>query len=245
MRDLIKGIFGFFNLEVRKKINHGLLNQNPQMVKGLNRFKKLNLPVNTVIDIGAAAGKWSLAAKEIWTDTSYLLFEPLQERRTELEHLAQKNPNFYFVPKAAGKGKGEIKFVVTEDLDGSGVASSGEVKSNVRSVEVSSIAEEVEKFRLKGPYLVKLDTHGFEVPILEGCEEIIDKISLFIIECYGFRIANNSLLLWEMCDYMDKLGFALFDIVDIMHRQKDGAFWQCDAFFIRKDNPLFKDTSYL
>ena len=234
-----------FNLEVKKKNSPGPLHQNPQMIKGLRRFKKLNLPVNTVIDIGAAAGKWSLAAREIWPDTSYLLFEPLAERKKELEGLTKAYPNFHFVPRAAGKESGSIKFVVTDDLDGSGVASGDQLKSNVRSVEVSSIAEEIKKFGLNGPYLVKLDTHGFEVPILEGCTELLDQISVFIIESYGFRIAKNSLLFWEMCAYMDKIGFALFDIVDIMHRQKDGAFWQCDAFFIRKENPLFKDTNYL
>src|SRR5690606_1041292 len=102
----------------------------------------------------------------------------------------------------------------------------------------------VQRLGLKGPFLVKLDTHGFEMPILEGCSEILPDVELFIIECYGFHITGSSLLFWEMCHEMDKLGFALFDIVDVMHRPKDGAFWQCDAFVIRKSNALFSDNRY-
>jgi hypothetical protein len=111
-------------------------------------------------------------------------------------------------------------------------------------VQVIRLDDAVKEGGLTGPFLVKLDTHGFEVPILEGCSGIVDQVSLFIIECYGFQIADNSLLFWEMCQYMDCLGFRLFDIVDIMHRPKDGSFWQCDAFFIRKENDLFKDNKY-
>jgi hypothetical protein len=47
-----------------------------------------------------------------------------------------------------------------------------------------------------------------------------------------------------MCQYMDNLGYRLFDIVDIMNRPTDKAFWQCDAFFIKKDNPVFQTNTY-
>lgn len=246
MKKLIRGFFGLFNLEVKRSRKKSPAHfYNEQMVKGLGRFKSLKLEINSIVDVGAAAGNWSLSAKALWPESSYLLFEPLEERKKELENLAKIHSNFHFVPLAAGKEKGLIKFVVTDDLDGSGVATGGQGTSNIRSVEVSSIGEEVNKLHLKGPYLIKLDTHGFEVPILEGCTSLLDQTSLFIIESYGFQIADSSLLFWEMCEYMDKLGFRLFDIVDIMHRPKDSAFWQCDAFFIRKENELFKDNKYL
>ncbi|RYE45276.1 MAG: hypothetical protein EOP48_22205 [Sphingobacteriales bacterium] len=72
----------------------------------------------------------------------------------------------------------------------------------------------------------------------------MNQVSCFIIECYGFQIAEKSLLFWEMCRYMDELGFRLFDIVDVMNRPKDGAFWQCDAFFLRKENPVWSNIQY-
>lgn len=214
------------------------------MAMGFQRFTTLDLPISSVIDVGAAAGTWSIKALNIWPNASYLLLEPLQERKLVLESLVKNHPKFRFMPFAAGNRKSNIDFIITDDLDGSGVASSGSDRSLVRSVEVIRLDDAVREHNLQGPFVVKLDTHGFEVPIIEGCNGFLNDVSLFIIECYGFRIADNSLLFWEMCQYMDRLGFRLFDIVDIMYRPKDGAFWQCDAFFIPRTNQIFKYNSY-
>lgn len=241
----LKTLFSLLGYEIRRKPSPSQLPAfiNSDMNGGLMRYKRLDPEVKIVIDVGAAKGKWSMLAKPHWPSASFVLFEPLAERKQQLEDLVKTNPGFYLVTAAAGKEKGSVNFVVAEDLDGSGVSSETN-NLNSRRVIVTSIQDEVKRLNLQGPFLVKLDTHGFEIPILEGCQEIWDNISLFIIECYGFRIAKDSLLFWEMCEYMDNRGFRLFDMVDIMRRSKDGAFWQCDAFFIRKDHVLFRDNSY-
>ena len=217
---------------------------NEAMQNGLTRLRHLNIPVNTIVDVGAAAGTWTQLAKKLWPQCSFLLFEPLAERQDELKKLAGLNPDIFIVPYAAGKTASEAKFYVTADLDGSGVAVNDSFTENIRVVKQISISSEIERLKLKGPYIIKLDTHGYEVPIIEGCEEMMKDVSAFIIECYGFQVAQNSLLFWEMCRYMDKLGFRLSDIVDIMNRPNDGVFWQCDAFFIRNDHEVFSTAKY-
>lgn len=218
--------------------------EKDSMNEGLRRFKALNIPVRTVIDVGAAAGTWSVSASALWPDCSFVLFEPLRERKEELERLVAGNPGFHFVHSAAGSGSGTVQFRIAEDLDGSGVGDNARKQDRARTVDVTSIDLEIKKLGLSGPYVIKLDTHGFEVPILHGCEKVMPDVALFIIECYGFHITNNSLLFWEMCREMDGRGFRLFDVVDVMRRPKDKAFWQCDAFFIRKEHPLFTYNQY-
>jgi FkbM family methyltransferase len=246
VKNIIKSVFSRLGFDVRRKKNkvHGLANLNDKMLAGLKRFKALNIQCNTIIDIGAAEGSWSLTSQKLWPECSYLMFEPLEERKDLLENLCREHSNFHYVPMAAGKERTTIQFIISPDLDGSGVAPSGTQDHQIRSVDVSSIDEEVKTRGLSGPYLIKLDTHGFEVPILEGCSAILKDVELFIIECYGFQIADNSLLFWEMCQYMDRLGYRLYDLVDVMNRPKDGAFWQCDAFFVRKSNTFFKYNHY-
>ena len=234
MKKIISSVFDSFGLQISRRRTGqdlGAQPRNTQMFRGLARLQQLNIPVRTLVDVGAAAGTWSLAAVELWPESEYLLFEPLYERTEELKALEKKYSNFHFVPAAAGRARGEVFFYVADDLDGSGVADLDPVYPSARKVDVKSIDEEVACHSLKGFFLVKLDTHGFEIPILEGCRNILPEISTFIIECYGFQIAENSLLFWEMCRYMDQLGFRVFDIVDIMNRPRDGAFWQCDVFF--------------
>ena len=247
IKQTIRSVFNLLGLEISKKKKEESYFRNPDMISGLSRVSLLNLPITTIVDVGAAQGTWSLSAKEFWPDCNFVLFEPLHERKMELEILAKQNPGFHIINSAAGKNKESIKYFVSNDLDGSGVADQSKVvnENEVRVVDVTRIDAEIKQLQLKGKYLIKLDTHGFELPILEGCEEILNDVSLFVIECYGFQIANNSLLFWEMCRHMDTLGFRLFDLVDVMRRPRDGAFWQCDAFFIHKENSIFNNKAYL
>jgi len=244
LKKFIRKFFSVWGYELKRKAKPPDYLRNQKMMAGLQRCRRAGLDFNTIVDVGAAAGTWSMAASEVWTTSAFLLFEPLIERKQELEILCGRRNGFQFVNAAAGKMSAEVNFIVTDDLDGSGVASAESRGANTRIVQVTRLDTEVQTRNLQGPYLVKLDTHGFELPILEGCSAILDQTELFIIECYGFQIADNSLLFWEMCEHMEGLGYRLFDIVDVMNRPVDGAFWQCDAFFLKKSNPIFREGGY-
>jgi FkbM family methyltransferase len=249
LRKVIRKALNAFGLEINRRPTqiHTLLpeyHRNIEMLQGLGRVKLRDNEFSTIIDVGAAAGSWSQSAYEIWPNAEFVMFEPLAERREELQQLVTKFKNFHFVESAAGESAGEVNFNISEDLDGSGIADGTNNVNTTRTVSVRRLDTTVKSLNLKGRYLIKLDTHGFEVPIIEGASEILKEVDLFIIESYGFQIAEKSLLFWEMCRYMDAKGFRLVDIVDIMHRPGDGAFWQCDAFFAPKKFELFLNNSY-
>jgi FkbM family methyltransferase len=222
----------------KKHIDHSQL-----MLGGLTRSKNLGINPATIVDLGAAKGAWSVEALNFWPASDFVLFEPLAEREAVLKDLSSTNNKFHIVAKAAGKNVENITFHVTEDLDGSGIAANGS-NTEQRTINVTTVDLEIKRLNLKGPYLLKLDTHGYEVPIFEGATEVLKETQLIIVECYGFPIAPNSLLFWETCEYLDKKGFRLSDIVEVVHRPKDNCFWQCDAFFIPKDHPVLKFNTY-
>jgi len=97
---------------------------------------------------------------------------------------------------------------------------------------------------LPGPYLIKLDTHGYEVPILCGAKETLSKTNLLVIETYNFRLLGSSLLFHEIIAYMRERGFGVIDISEPHWRVLDFAFWQIDLFFVRLDRPEFLVNSY-
>lgn len=215
------------------------------MDSALQRCRELHkiIPA-TIIDVGAAEGKWTLLALNEWAKSNYVLFEPLLEREGDLTELKKKYNNIFIINKGAGSEKKEIEFFVTNDLDGSGMADNG-TNANKRKIDLTTIDYEISNLKLKGPYLIKLDTHGFEVPILEGAKETLRETQLLIIECYGFKLGPNTLLFWEMCNHLKDMGFRLIDLVDIYLRKKDGAFWQCDAFFIPDNSTCFTSNTYI
>jgi FkbM family methyltransferase len=245
VKKIIRRLLFHLGLEIKKRSkfesSHSYLFKD--LLRALNNAKERGVFPNTVIDVGAAEGHWTLAAMNVWEQADYLLFEPLKERKEVLEELREKHTKVRYINAGAGRKNEQISFYVSEDLDGSGVADKNSPLYN-REVEVKSIDEEVSRLRLNGPYVIKLDTHGYEVPILEGAKKTLANTSLVIIECYTFHIAPESLLFWEMCDHMDKLGFRTVDMIDLMWRKKDKALWQLDLFFIPKTNPSFQSNSF-
>lgn len=248
MKKLIKRIFkkAGYDIVPANKPAPVVVKVNPDsMVASLRRNNKLIVPPATVIDLGAAQGNWSKEVMPIWPNASYLLFEPLVERQPDLEQLKKQHPNVQFVIAAAGAAETTISFNVTDDLDGSGFYSSpAEGRYQNREVKVVTIDQEVKSHHLQGPFALKFDTHGFEVPILKGATEVLKQTQLIVMECYGFVLSPESKLFPEMCLHLDQLGFRLADIIKIERRPGDAMFWQCDAVFLRKENDVFKNNNY-
>jgi FkbM family methyltransferase len=210
------------------------------MEEGLLRMKKLGILPDTIVDIGAAQGSWTIKGLKFWPNSRYELVEPLSENENHLKELkiAKRNINFHLA--VAGESSGEAWLEVSPDLDGSGVYGGSTLNSRqVPIVRVDDIVRET-----VGSILLKLDTHGYELPILKGAEEALKRTSLLVIEVYGFRISPTCLLFHELSTELEKWGFRLIDMVDIMRRPGDNAFWQCDAFYIRKDHPVFQNITY-
>ena len=252
IKKILKRLFGFLGYTLIKKkrvkvpFENNEANSSVSMaltMKGaLERIAKRGLVVNTVIDVGASDGRWSRACLNIFSDASYLLVEAQEGHREALQKLRDEVTNVDFTLAAAGKEKGTIYFDAG-DLFG-GLASETPIENNGIEVPVIAIDDEVERLHLKGPFVLKLDTHGFEVPILEGAKNLLKNASLVIIETYNFKLTSDSLRYWEMCDYMEKRGFLPVDNVDLMLRSKDNAFWQMDTFFIPKDSEVFTSQKY-
>jgi FkbM family methyltransferase len=212
------------------------------MDAALSRCIKRGLLVNTVIDIGASDGRWSKMCMSLIKDANYLLIEAQEGHKNKLEQFKTENNNAEFIIAAAGKKEGFIYFN-NDDLF-SGSASETPFEKDCIQVPVISIDNEVKKRNLKSPFILKLDTHGFEVPILEGALETLKKAELVIIETYNFKLTNTSLKYYEICGFMEKLGFSSIEMADFMLRIHDKSFWQMDIFFIPNNRQEFDYRSY-
>ncbi len=243
IKKIFKKSLGLLGYQIQKKKGPSLrTKENPfTMRAALKRSFERGLDVQTVIDVGASDGRWSRDCMSFFPNANYLLVEAQEGHTKALENFKKEFANVDFVLAAAGLKSGTIYFD-DSDLFG-GVASDHPIKDGI-IVPVVSLDEQIAGRRLLGPYLLKLDTHGFEVPILEGSKEIIKNASLIILETYNFKLTDNSLRYWEMCSYMETLGFSPVENVDFLLRKKDKAFWQMDTFFLPSQDPIFSKRSY-
>src|SRR5690606_40046290 len=99
----------------------------------------------------------------------------------------QRHPRSYYVI-AAGGDKDGVTYVCTSDPLG-GVAVSYKVETTVE-VPMICLDSLVKTKTLPSPYLIKLDTHGFEVPILEGARETLAQTGIVVMETYKIGRAS-------------------------------------------------------
>jgi FkbM family methyltransferase len=203
---------------------------------GLARAAKAEIPVRSIVDIGASNGSWSRWARRYFPSAKCLLVEPLEEHRPTLERMKAEYPGLEFCIAVAGQEPGTVTFNVTPDLDGSGVYGGG---AGARSVPCITVDDEVEKRGLIGPFLLKLDTHGYELPILAGARNTLRQCSLVVIEVYVFKVSPTAICFNEMVTHMENLGFKVWDLIEPVWRDRDSCLWQFDLIFRPATDPVF------
>jgi FkbM family methyltransferase len=187
--------------------------------------------IETVIDVGASDGRWSQTMMQYYPSARYLLIEA--QRATHEPMLRQfqaSHGNVICEICAAGNRCGEINFDASDPFGGQ--ASSSPYAENNVVVPMETIDGLVRKHNLNGPFLLKLDTHGFEVPIFEGAVDTLANCAMLIVEAYNFNLCPGCLRFYELCGYLEERGFRCVDLFDVMVRPKDQALWQMDMVFI-------------
>jgi len=210
--------------------------------RALWRVLRRDVQIKTVIDVGASNGMWSAVCENHLPDAQYLLVEAQEFHRAALTEYCGARPKADFVLAAAGDKTGEIYFDSGDPFGG--VASHIRTADTKSVVPVTTLDHEIAARALPGPYLLKLDTHGFEVPILEGATQLLKNAELVIIETYNFRLSDTSLLFHEMVDFMRQRGFGVSDVSEPLWRDHDAAFWQFDLFFQPLSRGEFKHNAY-
>jgi len=201
-----------------------------------------NHPVGTVVDVGASTGSWSALALRYLPQARFLLIEAQAHHGHEagMRDLQARTPGLEYVIAAAGPDEGRACFLTSAGEFGGAVAEG----DDGTSVPMTTIDGQIRRLGLPGPYLLKLDTHGYEVPILEGAKDTLRQTSVLVIEAYNFSLRDGCLRFPELCLFMEQLGFRCIDLVDPMRRPKDGALWQFDLIFVPCTRPEFSSNVY-
>ncbi len=208
----------------------------------LERCKSRNPDIQTVIDIGASNGMWTEKCVKYFPEAYYFLVEAQEPHEDGLRRLKKSMPRMDYILSAAGDTDGEIHFDETALFGG--VASHEPFTKNDIMVPVTTIDTQVRKRDLKPPFLLKLDTHGFEIPIFEGARETLTQTELLVVETYNYNISTESLRFHEMCVFLEGQGFRCVDICDPLHRVRDRSLWQFDLFFAPVNSVAFESEEY-
>jgi FkbM family methyltransferase len=201
--------------------------RHPSKPDSLGKIRTLGMPIGTVLDVGVLTGTPEL----IWTfpDIPHLLFEPVTEWNDRIANRYREI-------------KHEIINVAVSDKDGTAtleltsvnpiykithtqVVEQARPDRESRQVPMATLDTLLRDRHAEGPYLLKIDVDGHELPVLAGACETLEKTSVVVIEAH-----ISSLM--ERAKALEAAGFELFDIVDLAYY--DDRLWQVDLVFLNK-----------
>ena len=222
----------------------GKINQTDELTahdQALSRIRGRDLTVQTIIDVGASDGRWSIMAKKHWPWARCHLIEAYTYWAEDLEYLSMNLPGFSYCLEAAGAKKGETYFFNSEE-DPFGGAASNSFSDGYWKVRQTTIDDEIRDEPLIGPFLIKLDTHGYEREILKGASKALKETNLIVVEVYNFMELDKRFP--SFCSYLECLGFRCIDIAAPLYRPHDQSLWQMDVFFVPNNRLEFDYHGY-
>jgi FkbM family methyltransferase len=209
----------------------------------LRRLQGHQIPIATLIDVGASNGSWSKAFARYFPGRNHLLVDANEVHLPALTSVCQEHLNWHYALAAVGGKTEEVYFDASQPLGGH--LSKHHHDQNYRPCISTTIDDLLEKQPLPGPFMIKLDTHGVEIPILDGSTNVLNQTNVLVIEAYNFDLGESAVPFWELCRHLFDLGFRPLDVFDLLYRRVDNAFWQFDLLFGRRDLPLFQDLRFV
>ncbi len=183
-------------------------------------LSKLGLSLGHFFDIGASIGRWSSRVSQDFPHASYNLFEPLIDHcpsyREKMQTTLARHPNFRLHKVALGSEcKKAWMYVYPDNLVGSTALPLGTTPADAQRVQVDMLTIDyvVQEFQLPVPQVIKMDTQGCELSILQGAARTLPQVDVLLLECWLTRAYGPSTpLLFEIADWLREFHFHLWDL---------------------------------
>ena len=238
VKRFINNMLGIAGFEISKK------KESFSIADCLNRLKSRGFYPNSVLDIGAAYGEWSLMCSKIFPNADYLLVEPLEEYKISLQNKIKKIEKSQFVLTAVGSFTGKTKIYVQDDLVGSSILRDADLRfpGIERTIPLITVDDLINEAGFNIPELVKIDVQNYELEVLKGTSKLLGATEVFIIETSMFRFLEESPLIHEVIEYMTTHAYLIDDIAGYIYRPSDGALGQLDIAFVKSESSLRKSN---
>lgn len=204
-----------------------------------NKFRQLKakgIQFDQVLDIGAYRGDFTETIQSVYPEAKVLQFEADERQKNVLR------PDAYIT--LLGNECKEVDFYTIADT-GYGATTGSSYYREMTSFYDNPIIVKKQMVTLDSlldlnshwyNVLVKLDTQGSELDILDGAKEFVSrhKPGHMLLECSIKPYNEGAPLIGDVVKYMDGTGYLFNDIVEAKYDNK-GDLLQMDVIFRRKD----------
>jgi len=195
--------------------------------------------IDTIYDIGASVGTWSLLAKSLIPNANIHAFEPLAKHQSEFHKKLDCVTEVTMHPIALGARNAIEKFHVTDFSDSSSILRPNELsKLHLGVTEAEQITLSVHRLdeyrrerNLPSPDLLKLDIQGYELEALRGAPECLAAAKAVIAEVSFVEYYDGQCLFHELAYHLAQAGLFLTAFAAVMPTGRPVG--QTDALFTR------------
>lgn len=229
-----KRIKGYFGLPLTR------LNEDWSILRPIGPI----LEEHTVLDIGAHNG-WFFHCWQDWCPQAQIhAFEPYPESFQTAQRLYGHDPRVRLNQVGVGEAPGELAFNVLGD---SKVSNSflppqsdtwekvgyetGEVSQI--TVPVATVDQYASVNHIDNIYLIKIDVQGYEMHVLRGAEETLEKAQYILVEAGIQRLYEGAPRFSDVFEYLSDRGFHLMSL-RAWHRG-NRVLMETDMLFRRND----------
>ena len=167
------------------------------------------------------------------------MVEANPEKEAHLKAVARRlGPSVHLRMALLGRGsRSEIPFYAMES--GSSVLPENTSFDRKELVlPMTTLDEVIADVALEGPTLLKVDVQGYELEVLRGGSQTLDRSEVVLLEVSLLEYNQGAPLMPEVIAFMDAAGFVPYDVCGQLRRDTDAALFQIDIIFVRPDSPL-------
>ncbi|WP_395703426.1 FkbM family methyltransferase [Aquabacterium sp.] len=200
--------------------------------------------IDTVLDVGANDGGYARALRAAGFEGRILSFEPLDDAHQRLCQQAEGQAGWAVAPRMAlGASEGEVEINVAGNS-----ASSSILPMLDRHLEAAPNSRYVSQQQVPLRRLdavahplieqaraihLKIDTQGYEMPVLEGAAGLMPRIRGLQLEMSLVPLYEGQVLFRELYDWVIGQGFELHGVVPGFMDVETGRMLQMDGIFFR------------
>jgi len=205
----------------------------------------------TVIDVGANVGQFAVACAKIFPGSTIYSFEPTPKCVEKFKKHISRLEGIHIFQTALGEQRGEAMLHVNSFSQSSSILSLAEAhrrafpqarETHTIRVPVSTLDAELDSVSMDSPVLLKLDVQGYELRVLQGSGNTLEKVDYVLIEASFRPMFEGEVTFVEVVRRMEQSGFEFMRPVAWLTAPATGEVLQADALFVRRQRSPERST---
>lgn len=200
------------------------------------------LGLDTVVDIGANRGQFALCVRRHYPTAQIYSFEPLSGAAATYRRVFERDTRARLFDKAIAPAAASAAMHVSQWDVSSSLLPIGQAQQDNfpftaearrETVALAPLSACLERDAIRGNAMLKIDVQGFELSVLAGCEDLLDRFTHVYVEASFVELYVGQALASEVVAWLLARGFTLTCVANLEKGRSPRPI-QADFLFSRK-----------